>query len=317
MIRPALALAMQPETEAMYFIADYHALTTVHHGDELAALTREVAATWLAFGLDPERTLFYRQSDIPEIFELAWVLACFTSKGWMNKMHAYKAQVADSGGAREIADEGINVGLYTYPVLMAADILLFDTDLVPVGRDQVQHVEIARDMAQRINQTYKAQVLRLPAAKIDEQTAIVPGIDGRKMSKSYGNQIPLFDPAKPKSKTETLRGAVKAIVTDATPPEAPKDPDASLIFQLYKLFGSDDQNTAMRDRYRAGIGWGDAKQGLIEVLDATFAEPRARYAELMADPARLDRLLEQGAERARAYARGTMQRVRAALGIKR
>src|SRR5687767_12294253 len=197
----------------MYFIADYHALTTVHDGKLMDQLTREVAATWIAFGLDPERTLFYRQSDVPEIFELAWILACFTSKGWMNKMHAYKAQVADLGGAREVADEKINVGVYSYPILMAADILLFDTDLVPVGKDQVQHVEIARDMAQRINQTYKAELLRMPAAKIDEQTAVVPGIDGRKMSKSYGNQIPLFDPAKPARKTDTLRGAVKAIVT--------------------------------------------------------------------------------------------------------
>ncbi|HLL22181.1 MAG TPA: tryptophan--tRNA ligase, partial [Kofleriaceae bacterium] len=180
-IRPALALASAPETTAMYFIADYHALTTVHDGTQLDHLTREVAATWIAFGLDPEKTLLYRQSDVPETFELAWVLACFTSKGWMNKMHAYKAHLDASKD--DDKDAGINVGIYTYPILMAADILLFDVDLVPVGKDQVQHVEIARDMAQRLNHTYKREVLRLPAAKIEEDTQTVIGLDGRKMSK--------------------------------------------------------------------------------------------------------------------------------------
>jgi len=317
-IRPALALAAMPDTEAMYFIADYHALTTVHDGKELAALTREVAATWLAFGLDPDKTLFYRQSDVPEIFELAWILACFTSKGWMNKMHAYKARVAESEN-EDAADAGINVGIYTYPVLMAADILLFDTDLVPVGKDQVQHVEIARDMAQRINHVYGKELLRLPAAKIDEQTAIVPGIDGRKMSKSYDNQIPLFDkppvPNQPKKKHERLKDSVMSIVTDSTPPEVAKDPDTSQVFQLYKLFGTPEQIAALRDRYRAGIGWGDAKKALLEILEAQLAAPRAKYAELMADPQHVDRLLAQGAERARAYARPVLARVRAAIGI--
>jgi tryptophanyl-tRNA synthetase len=310
MIRPALALAELPDTEALYFIADYHALTTVHRRDELAALTREVAATWLAFGLDPERTLFYRQSDVPEVFELAWILACFTPMGWMNKMHAYKAMLAEHAD-----DAGIGVGVYTYPILMAADILLFDVDLVPVGKDQVQHVEIARDMAQRINHAYGAELLRLPAAKLDEHTAIVPGTDGRKMSKSYGNQIPLFDVATPKAKTDTLRGAVKLIVTDSTPPDAPKDPDASQIYQLYKLFATPEQQAAMRERYRSGIGWGDAKAALVEILEARLAEPRRRYAELAADPDGVERLLQQGAERARAYASVVMRRVRAAIGI--
>jgi tryptophanyl-tRNA synthetase len=311
MMRPALALAELPDTEALYFIADYHALTTVHDRAELRALTQEVAATWLALGLDPARTLFYRQSDVPEIFELAWILACFTSKGWMNKMHAYKAQIAEGGDA----DERINMGLYNYPILMAADILLFDTDLVPVGKDQVQHVEIARDMAQRINHTYGAEILRLPAAKIDEQTAVVPGIDGRKMSKSYKNQIPLFDLAKPKAKTDTLRGAVRAIETDSTPPDAPKDPEVSLIFQLYRLFATPEQIAALRDRYHVGIGWGDAKAALLGALEAELSGPRARYAELMADRDGVERLLREGAERARAYAGGVMQRVRAAIGI--
>ncbi|MDQ3367838.1 MAG: tryptophan--tRNA ligase [Myxococcota bacterium] len=310
-IRPALALAALPDTEAMYFIADYHALTTVHDGKALAELTREVAATWLAFGLDPERTLFYRQSDVPETFELAWILACFTSKGWMNKMHAYKARVQDQGTDAETADAGINVGLYTYPILMAADILLFDTDLVPVGKDQVQHVEIARDMAQRVNHTFKAELLRLPQAKVEEQTAVVVGLDGRKMSKSYDNVIPLLAPAK------QLRKTVNRIVTDSTPPEAPKDPDTSHIFQLYKLFATPEQVAALDGRYRAGIGWGDAKGALADVLEATLAGPRATYEALMADPASVEALLVRGAERARAYARPVLQRLREAIGIRR
>ncbi len=310
-IRPALALANLPDTEALYFIADYHALTTVHDGAALAHLTREVAATWLAFGLDPDKTLFYRQSDVPEIFELSWILACFTSKGWMNKMHAYKARVAEAGTDAEAADAGINVGLYTYPVLMAADILLFDTDLVPVGKDQVQHVEIARDMAQRINHVYKAELLRLPAAKIDEQTAVVTGLDGRKMSKSYDNTIPLFATAK------KLRKTVNQIVTDSTPPEAPKNPDTSHIFTLYKLFASAAEIATMRERYASGIGWGDAKGALADKLEELLAGPRAKYDELMANPAQLDALLARGAERARAYAAPVIARLRAATGIKR
>ena len=312
-IRPALELANLPNTTALYFIADYHALTTVHDAKTLDHLTREVAATWLAFGLDPEKTLFYRQSDIPEIFELTWILTCFTSKGWMNKMHAYKAHLADANSDAEVesVDAGINVGIYTYPILMAADILLFDTDLVPVGKDQKQHVEIARDMAQRINHTYKAEVLKLPAPKIDEDTAVVPGLDGRKMSKSYDNTIPLFGTAK------QLRKTVMKIVTDSTPPEAPKDPDTSLIFTLYKQFAKPEQVAELRARYASGIGWGDAKGALADALEATLAEPRRRYDELMADHAQLEKLLAVGAERAREQARMRLSRVREAIGVKR
>ena len=308
-IRPALALASLPDTTAMYFIADYHALTTIHDGKQLDHLTREVAATWIAFGLDPEKTLFYRQSDVPETFELAWVLACFTPKGWMNKMHAYKAHLDAS--KEEDKDAGINIGIYTYPILMAADILLFDTDFVPVGKDQVQHVEIARDMAQRLNHTYKRELLRLPSAKVDEQTATVIGLDGRKMSKSYDNTIPLLAPAK------QLRKTVMKIVTDSTPPEAPKDPDKSVIFDLYKLFATPAQVAELRTRYQTGIGWGDAKGALADVLEATVAEPRKIYDELIADRPRLDALLARGAEQARAYAGPVLARVRDAIGMKR
>jgi tryptophanyl-tRNA synthetase len=310
-IRPALELANQG-LDAMYFIADYHALTTVKDAKELRQLTYEVAATWLAAGLDPERTLFYRQSDIPEIFELTWVLECFTSKGWMNKSHAYKAIVADRQAAGDTdVDAEINMGIYSYPILMAADILAFDIDLVPVGKDQQQHVEIARDIGQRINHTYGPEVLRLPKAKIDDNTAVVPGVDGRKMSKSYGNQIPIFAPPK------AMRKAVMSIVTDSLPPEAPKDPDTSTIFTIYKAIATPDETRALAERYRAGIGWGDAKKTLLDRIEAEVAPARARYEALMADPTKIDALLAHGAEKARKTARATLDRVRRAVGIAR
>jgi tryptophanyl-tRNA synthetase len=308
-IRPALRLAGEG-LDAMYFIADYHALTTVHDRKQLAHLTHEVAATWLALGLDPEKVTFYRQSDVPEVFELAWILACFTSKGWMNKAHAYKAAVdaAHDAGSTDV-DAGISMGLYLYPVLMAADILAFDVDFVPVGKDQVQHIEIARDIAQRMNHTYRAELLRLPAAKLDDSSAIVPGLDGRKMSKSYNNTVPLFAPPK------ELKKVVNRIVTDSTPPEVPKDPDASTIFQIYKAVASPDEAQALAERFRAGIGWGDAKAALFERLSAELGDARERYDALMANPAHIDELLAIGATRARAMARTVVDRVRTAIGI--
>jgi tryptophanyl-tRNA synthetase len=308
-IRPALRLAEQG-LDAMYFIADYHALTTVHDAKQLAHLTRDVAATWLAMGLDPTKVTFYRQSDVPEIFEMAWVFACFTSKGWMNKAHAYKAIVESKQQDGEVdVDAGINMGIYGYPILMAADIITFDIDLVPVGKDQVQHVEIARDIAQRINHTCGASVLRIPTAKLDDTSAIVPGLDGRKMSKSYDNTIPLFAPSK------ELRKIINRIVTDSTPPDEPKDPATSTIFQIYRAVASVDESTALAERFRTGIGWGDAKAALFEKLEAEFGNRRERYNALMADPAQLDALLAAGAARARVTARKTLDRVRAAIGI--
>jgi tryptophanyl-tRNA synthetase len=307
-IRPALRLADEG-LDAMYFIADYHALIDVKDPKKLSHLTRDVAATWLAMGLDPAKVTFYRQSDIPEILELAWIFNCFTSKGWMNKAHAYKAFVDRNREEGKDADEDINMGLYGYPVLMAADIVAFDIDLVPVGKDQVQHVEIARDIAQRINHEHKKEILRLPQAKLEENAAIVPGLDGRKMSKSYDNTIPLFATGKELKKT------INRIVTDSTPPEVPKDPDASTIFQIYKAIATPAECAALADRYRAGIGWGDAKNALYEMLEATLAEPRAKYTELMANPKRVDDLLAEGAAKARAVARKTLDRVRNAIGI--
>jgi tryptophanyl-tRNA synthetase len=311
-IRPALRSADDPALEACYFIADYHALTTVHDRTDLDRLIHEVAATWLACGLDPARTLFYRQSAVPEIFELAWILSCFTSKGWMNKAHAYKARVAEAEAAGDAdVDAGISMGVYSYPVLMAADILAFDTHLVPVGKDQVQHIEIARDIAQRLNHTYKADLLVLPAAAVDDNVATVPGLDGRKMSKSYDNTIPLFAPPK------QLKKAIGRMVTDSSPPEAPKDPETSTIFQLYRLFASQEDTDNLRRRYAAGIGWGDAKAELFRVVDEQVTAPRTRYDELMADRARVDALLADGARRARAIAGPVLQRVRRAVGIDR
>ncbi|MCX5741531.1 MAG: tryptophan--tRNA ligase [Proteobacteria bacterium] len=312
-IRPAIELASSG-LDAMYFIADYHALTTVHPpkygAADLKRLTLEVAATWLALGLDPSTTMFYRQSDVPELFELAWVLQCFTPKGWMNKAHAYKA-VADAARAagETDVDAGINMGVYGYPILMAADILAFDIDLVPVGKDQVQHVEIARDIAQRLNHAYGADLLRMPSAKIDEDAQLVPGVDGRKMSKSYDNVIPLFAPSK------KLEKVVKQIATDSTPPEAPKDPATSTIFQIYRALARPDEVAAFAERYRAGIGWGDAKKTLFERIEVEIGEARTRYDALIADPGAIDELLVAGAQRARAIAGATLGRVRRAIGI--
>jgi tryptophanyl-tRNA synthetase len=308
-IRPGLELARAPGTRASYFIADYHALNAVHDPVALRQMTYDVAATWLALGLDPESTLLYRQSDIPEVFELNWILACMTTKGWMNKSHAYKAAVErnQSAGEAEV-DAGINMGLYTYPVLMAADILLFDADVVPVGRDQVQHIEIARDIAQRVNHLY-GDVLKLPEAHVNDDVAVLPGLDGRKMSKSYANVIPLFLPPK------ELRKTLNRIVTDSTPPEVPKDPETSHIFQIYRAVASAEQTRALADRYRSGIGWGEAKAALFEVLNDALGPARERYAALMADPRQIDAVLASGAARARVSARLTLERVRSAIGI--
>jgi tryptophanyl-tRNA synthetase len=313
-IRPALRLASDPDLRPFYFIADYHALTTVQDPAEMRELTREVAATWLAWDLESnlgsERALLYRQSDIPEIFELTWILACFTSKGWMNKAHAYKARIADNeaAGVPDL-DAGISMGVYSYPVLMAADILMFEADLVPVGEDQKQHIEIARDIAQRINHIYGSGLLTLPAALVDAGTAVVPGLDGRKMSKSYDNAIPLFAPA------GKLRKLVNAIVTDSTPPGAPKDPASSVVFKIFEQFAPPDAISDMHRRYREGISWGDAKAALYEVLEPQLAGPRERYQALIADPAHIDAVLAAGRDRARALAHPVIDRLRAAIGI--
>ncbi len=309
-IRPALALAARDDVQGLYFIADYHALTLIHDRAELDRLIREIAAAWLALGLDPARVVFYRQSAVPETFELAWILSCFTSKGQLNRAHAYKARVDEALAKNLDRDALVDMGLFNYPVLMAADILLFDSDLVPVGSDQLQQIEIARDLVGSINHVYGDGVLHAPAA-LCEDTALLPGLDGRKMSKSYGNAIPLFAPPK------QLRKLVGRIVTDTSPPETPKDPDGSLIFQIYRLLAPPAETAALRARYEAGIGWGDAKAELADLLERLLAEPRARYEDLMAHPERIDALLADGAARARRLAAPVMERVRRAIGIAR
>ncbi|MCX7948735.1 MAG: tryptophan--tRNA ligase [Treponemataceae bacterium] len=307
-IKPALRLA---ETyEARYFIADYHALNTVKNRDELVQNIRSVAASWLAAGLDPNRVIFYRQSSIPETFELSTILMCFTAKGLMNRAHAYKAAVQANLEKGEDPDAGINMGLYTYPVLMAADILLFDTHVVPVGKDQVQHVEMAQDIAQALNYNYKKDLLVIPQALIQEEVAVVPGLDGRKMSKSYNNTIPLFVPEK------QLRKLIMRIVTNSQTVEEPKDPDKCQIFALYKLFATAEEQAQLAQRYRAGgMGWGEAKEALFQVMNRELTPIRERYEAYMANPAELDRILAEGAEKARAIARQTIQRLRRAIGI--
>jgi len=311
-IRPAIALA--DRYDAYYFIADYHALTTVRDAALLDEYTRSVAATWLACGLDPERAVFYRQSDIPETFELAWVFSCLTAKGLMNRAHAYKAAVdRNRERGEDDLDAGISMGLYNYPVLMAADILVMGADVVPVGRDQVQHVEYARDIADRFNLAYgERHRLPVPRHIVDESADAntMPGLDGRKMSKSYDNTIPLFAPA------SQLRKLIRRLTTDSTPLEAPKDPNASNLFAIYRQFGTDAQQEDLRRRMRAGgIGWGHIKDELYEVVDAQLAGPRERYAALIDDRAGLDAILAAGAERARERAAAVLADVRGAIGI--
>ncbi|MDR1655895.1 MAG: tryptophan--tRNA ligase [Treponema sp.] len=307
-IKPALELASS--YDARYFIADYHALNTIKDPAELSSLIRGVAAGWLAAGLDPEKVIFYRQSSIPETFELSTQLTAFTPKGLMNRAHAYKAAVQENGEKGNDPDSGINMGLYTYPVLMAADIILFDSDVVPVGSDQVQHIEMAQDIAQAVNYNYKQEVLKIPQAMIQQNVAVVPGLDGRKMSKSYGNTIPLFAP-------ETqLRKLIMRIVTNSQPLEEPKEPEQSQIYLLYKLFATAEEQASLAARYRAGgMGWGEAKEELFRAANRELSPLRERYEAIMADPAGLDRILAEGAAKARPIAAATVKRFRKAAGI--
>lgn len=308
-IKPALELVDSYE-QAFYFIADYHSLTTVRDADEMREYVYQVAATWLACGLDPSDVVFYRQSDIPEIFELTWILSCMMGKGWLNRAHAYKASVDENLEAGNDPDDGINVGLYNYPALMAADILMFNTNLVPVGKDQKQHLEITRDVAASFNHEF-GETLVLPEALINDDVATVTGLDGRKMSKSYGNTIELF--AKPKQ----LRKQVMRIVTDAQPIDAPKDPDENNIYNIYKHFATPEMIAENRKKYTdGGVGYGDLKQELYELLNDTFGEMRERYYTLMDDKAQIDEILAEGAIQARQIAVPLLQEVRAKIGMR-
>lgn len=310
-IKPAIEMASQQERESWLFIADYHSLTALHDAETMNQMIYEVAASWLACGLDPERTVIYRQSHIPELFELNWILSCVSPKGLMNRAHAYKAKVQENQEQnREDLDYGVNMGLYTYPILMSADILMFNATHVPVGQDQVQHVEIARDLAEKFNRTF-GDFLTLPKAVISEGVKTLPGIDGRKMSKSYGNHIPLFEDSK------KMRKRVMKIVTDSTPPEEPKDPGNSLLFDLYKLFATEQEIQVLKAKYEQGIGWGYVKEDLFQVLEKKFSPFREKYNDLMNNKDEIDRILNNGASKARVVASENLQQLRKAIGLER
>jgi tryptophanyl-tRNA synthetase len=306
-IKPALQIAKDSDCTALYFIADYHALTFIQNRDEFNDLSYGIAATWLALGLDPDRVIFYRQSDVPEIFELSWILSCLTSKGLMNRAHAYKAIIDNNEQLGMDTDTGVNMGLFTYPILMTADILLFQSDKVPVGKDQIQHVEIARDIADGFNRNY-GETFKLPNYIVDENTSVIPGLDGRKMSKSYSNTIPLFETA------DDLKKLINKIKTDSTPPNEPKDPNTSNVFLLYKEFATPSQIQVLRDKYQKGISWGEAKQELFQVMNEYLEEPRKKYNDLMASPETIDGILFEGAKKARALAAPLLENVKTKIG---
>lgn len=310
-IQPALRLA--DDYDSLYFIADYHALTSIRDRALLKQHTRSVAATWLAAGLDPDRTTFYLQSDVPETFELAWVLSCVTGKGLMNRAHAYKAARDRNLAAGDDPDAGVNMGLFNYPVLMAVDILMMEADVVPVGRDQVQHVEYAADIAGAFNSVYGDRYrFPIPAPVIPPAGSAntLPGTDGRKMSKSYGNTIQLFAPE------AAIRKTIKRIQTDSVPVEAPKDPDGAAVFTLLQQFGDPEVVAATRERLLAGgMGWGEVKAQLIDAVEARFAPLRDRYEELLAPGSELDDILAHGGEKARKQSAPLLAQVRDAIGI--
>ena len=312
-IRPAIAASREAGVESFYFMADYHALIKCDEPGRIERSRLEIAATWLAAGLDTSRVTFYRQSDIPEIPELTWLLTCVTSKGQMNRAHAYKASVDANLAAGEDADAGITMGLYSYPILMAADILMFNAHRVPVGKDQVQHIEMARDVAQRFNHLFGAgkEFFVLPEAQTDEQMELLPGLDGRKMSKSYDNVIPLFEGG-----GKGLKEAIARIVTDSRLPGEPKDPESSHLVTIYDAFATPVQREAFRAELRAGLAWGEAKAQLVALIEAQIGPMRARYAELMAHPERIEAILQQGAAKARAVAAPLLAELRQAVGLR-
>jgi tryptophanyl-tRNA synthetase len=307
MIKPALELVRH--YRAVYFIADYHALTTERDPEKLRFQIYEVAATWLALELDPDKVVFFRQSDVPEVFELTWILACLTSKGLLNRAHAYKAAVNENIRQGKSEDDNINAGVFNYPVLMAADILLFGTHVVPVGQDQKQHIEIVRDVASSFNAHY-GKVFTIPEALVRKDVMSVPGVDGRKMSKAYGNTIPIF------AEDKVIQRQVMGIITDSKPPEAPKDPEACNLFSLYRQFASPEAiKETQRVYLSGGARYSDIKKELIELLLEKFKQGRRTYEALLYDQAVMERILTQGAATARTIAEPLLARVRRKIGI--
>ncbi|WP_372359192.1 tryptophan--tRNA ligase [Xanthomonas axonopodis] len=310
-IRPAIQASAGADTESFYFLADLHSLIKAQDPARTQRSTLEIAATWLACGLDPDKVWFYRQSDVPETTELMWLLTCVAGKGILNRAHAYKAAVDKNRADGEDEDAGVTAGLFMYPVLMAADILIFNAHKVPVGRDQIQHIEMARDFAQRFNHVYGRDFFTLPEAVIDEQVSTLPGLDGRKMSKSYSNTIPLFAPR------EELRKLVFSILTDSRAPGEAKDTQGSALFQLYQAFATPQESAAFAQAFADGIGWGDAKQQLFERIDQEIAPLRMRYEALMAEPAKIEAILRAGGARLRArYTTPLLAELRDAVGLR-
>jgi tryptophanyl-tRNA synthetase len=311
-IRPTVQASRRPGTENFYFLADFHALIKCDEPARIQRSTLEIAASWLASGLDPDHVTFYRQSDIPEIPELTWFLTCVTGKGVLNRAHAYKASVDKNHAAGSEPDDGVTAGLFMYPVLMGADILMFKAHKVPVGRDQIQHIEMARDMASSFNHLYGngKDLLVLPEAAVDDNVALLPGLDGRKMSKSYNNTIPLF------SSQAQLQKLIGSILTDSRAPGEPKDTEGSALFQIYQAFASDEETAALRKAYAEGIAWGDAKQVLFERIDREIGPMRAQYEALIANPAQVEAALLKGAEKARALATPLLRELRHAVGLR-
>ena len=308
-IRPSVAASLTPGVQSFYFLADYHALIKCEDPARIQRSTLEIAASWLAAGLNPEKVTFYRQSDIPEIPELTWLLTCVTGKGVLNRAHAYKASVDKNTAAGREQDDGVTAGLFMYPVLMGADILMFKAHKVPVGRDQIQHIEMARDMAASFNHLYGEHFV-LPEAAIDDHVATLPGLDGRKMSKSYDNTIPLF------SSRAQLQKLIGGILTDSRAPGEAKEVEGSALFQIYQAFATPEETEALRKAYADGIAWGDAKHLLLERVDQVIAPMRAQYEELIHNPARIEQTLLAGAERARALATPFIRELRSAVGLR-
>ena len=308
-IRPTVQASRDSQTDGFYFLADYHALIKCDEPARIQRSTLEIAASWIASGLDPEKVTFYRQSDIPEIPELTWFLTCVTGKGVLNRAHAYKAAVDKNNAAGHDPDSDVSAGLFMYPVLMGADILMFKAHKVPVGRDQIQHIEMARDMASSFNHLYGEHFV-LPEAVIEESVALLPGLDGRKMSKSYDNTIPLFAPA------AQMRKQIAGIVTDSKAPGEPKTTEGSALFQIYQAFANAEETAAMAQAYADGIAWGDAKQMLFERIDREIAPMREQYQALINNPAQMDKILLAGADKARQLATPFMREVRHAVGLR-
>ena len=308
-IRPSVRASRTPGVESFYFLADYHALIKVDEPARIQRSTLEIAASWLAAGLDPAHVTFYRQSDVPEIPELTWFLTCVTGKGVLNRAHAYKASVDKNTVAGTDPDADVTAGLFMYPVLMGADILMFNAHKVPVGRDQIQHIEMARDMAASFNHRYGEHFVQ-PQAEIEESVATLPGLDGRKMSKSYDNTIPLF------SSRAQLQKLIGGIVTDSRAPGEAKDTEGSALFQIYQAFATPEETAALRQQYADGIAWSEAKQVLLERVDQVIAPMRAQYEALINDPARIEQTLLAGAERARQAATPFLRELRSAVGLR-